>query len=148
MKNIVAAVDFSDVTQKVLAVAREQAQAFGATLHLVHAVDPGPSYEIYGFSPSEMPVNPWLDKALENAKVRLEKVAAEVDLPKERVRVHYIASMPTDGIMRVAKDVSADLIVVGAHGHNLFGSILLGSCAQGIVRRAEYPSLIIPVGKK
>ncbi|QQL45666.1 universal stress protein [Sulfuriroseicoccus oceanibius] len=148
MKNIVAAVDFSDVTPQVLAVAREQAEAFGANLHLVHAVDPGPSYEIYGFSPSEMPVNPWLDKALENAKDRLEKVAKDVGLPEGRVRVHYIASMPTDGIMRVAKDVTADLIVVGSHGHNLLGSILLGSCAQGIVRRAEYPALIVPVGKK
>lgn len=148
MKTIVAALDFSDVTPKVLLMAKVQAEAFGASLHLVHSVDPGPSYEIYGFSPTEMPTNPWLDKALDSAKARLEKEAESLDMPAGKVIAHCVAAMPVDGIMRIAAEVNADLIVVGSHGHNFLGSLLMGSCAQGIVRRAEYPSLIVPTGKK
>lgn len=148
MKTIVAALDFSDVTPKVLQMAKAHAEAFGASLHLVHSVDPGPSYEIYGFSPTDMPTNPWLDKALDSAKVRLEKEAASVGMPEGSVAAHCVAAMPVDGIMRVSAEVNADLIVVGSHGHNFLGSLLLGSCAQGIIRRAEYPSLVVPTGKK
>ncbi len=148
MKTIVAALDFSDVTPKVLHMAKVQAEAFGASLHLVHSVDPGPSYEIYGFSPTEMPTNPWLDKALETAKARLENEVPSLGLSEGMVTTHCISAMPVDGIMRVAAEVNADLIVVGSHGHNILGSLLMGSCAQGIVRRAEYPSLIVPTGKK
>lgn len=148
MKTIVAALDFSDVTRKVLLMAQAQAEAFGASLHLVHSVDPGPSYEIYGFSPTEMPTNPWLDKALDSAKARLENEAESLGMPAGSVTAHCVAAMPVDGIMRIAAEVNADLIVVGSHGHNFLGSLLMGSCAQGIVRRAEYPSLIVPTGKK
>ena len=148
MKTIVAALDFSDVTPKVLLTAKAQAEAFGASLHLVHSVDPGPSYEIYGFSPTEMPTNPWLDKALDSAKARLENEAESLGMPGGGVTAHCVAAMPVDGIMRIAAEVNADLIVVGSHGHNFLGSLLMGSCAQGIVRRAEFPSLIVPTGKK
>jgi len=148
MKTIVAALDFSDVTPKVLLTAKAQAEAFGASLHLVHSVDPGPSYEIYGFSPTEMPTNPWLDKALDSAKARLENEAESLGMPAGGVTAHCVAAMPVDGIMRIAAEVNADLIVVGSHGHNFLGSLLMGSCAQGIVRRAEFPSLIVPTGKK
>ena len=148
MKTIVAALDFSDVSSKVLMMAKAQAEAFGASLHLVHSVDPGPSYEIYGFSPTEMPTNPWLDKALDSSKARLQKEADSLGFPEGKVTVHCVAAMPVDGILRVAAEVQADLIVLGSHGHNLIGSILMGSCAQGIVRRAEYPSLIVPTNVK
>ena len=144
MKTIVAALDFSDVSPLVMEMAKRQAEAFNASLHLVHAVDPGPSYEIYGFSPTEIPVNPWLDKALESSEARMAKEGESLGLPEDKLFTHCIAATPVDAILKVAHEVNADLIVVGSHGHNLLGSILLGSCAQGIVRRAEFPALIVP----
>ena len=55
MKTIVAAVDFSNATPGVLAAAVNQARAFGASLHLLHVLEPEPSYTAYGFTPDEFP---------------------------------------------------------------------------------------------
>ena len=43
MKMIVAAVDFSDSTPTVLAMAKAQAAAFGAEVHVVHVLEPEPA---------------------------------------------------------------------------------------------------------
>ena len=51
MKNILAAVDFSDVTDAVVEAAFEQAVLSKATLRIVHAAAPEPVYVGYVASP-------------------------------------------------------------------------------------------------
>lgn len=147
MKTIVAAVDFSDVTPPVVETASGLAAAMDARLHLIHTVDPGPNYAVYGFSPAEFPVSPITDKARENADNRLKTLADTCPLPGDQITVATITAMPVEGILRYAEENEADLIIVGAHGHGFLGAMLIGSVAQGIVRRAERPTLIVP-GRK
>jgi nucleotide-binding universal stress UspA family protein len=52
-----------------------------------------------------------------------------------------------DGILSFCQEKKANLLVLGAHGHGFISALLMGSVAQGIVRRAELPTLIIP-GRK
>lgn len=144
MKTIVVALDFSDVTEKVLGQAVQLARAFDATLHLVHTLDPGPNYAIYGFSPAEFPVNPMNERMRAASDSRLREFAASTALPKDKLVIATVLATPVAGILQYAKDQSADLLVVGAHGHGFFGAVLVGSVAQGITRRAELPTLIVP----
>jgi nucleotide-binding universal stress UspA family protein len=46
-------------------------------------------------------------------------------------------------ILRVAKETSADLIVMGAHGHGALGRLFLGSTTNQVVRHAPCPVLIV-----
>lgn len=46
-------------------------------------------------------------------------------------------------IVAEAKRWSADLIVIGTHGRSGFSHLLLGSVAEGVVRTAETPVLLI-----
>ena len=55
MKEIIAAVDFSDVSEPVLEMAVKITQALGGQLHLVHVVEAEPTYAAYGFSPDDYP---------------------------------------------------------------------------------------------
>ena len=42
----------------------------------------------------------------------------------------------------------ADLVVVGAHGHGAMAALLLGSVAEGLVRKAAVPTLVVPAGEE
>jgi nucleotide-binding universal stress UspA family protein len=47
-------------------------------------------------------------------------------------------------IVRVARELPADLIVMGTHGHSGFERLLLGSVTERILRKASCPVLTIP----
>ena len=50
---------------------------------------------------------------------------------------------PAAKIVETAKAWPADLIVMGTHGGNVVSNILLGSVAQGVLRHAPCPVMII-----
>lgn len=56
---------------------------------------------------------------------------------------HLRLGRATDEILRLRDEIDADLIVVGNRGHNAFSRILLGSDAEGVVRHAPCPVLVV-----
>lgn len=48
-------------------------------------------------------------------------------------------------LMTEAERLQADLIVLGSHGHRPIYDLLVGSVAEGIVRAAKLPVLLVPV---
>ena len=75
MKTIVAAVDFSNSTAGVLEAAVKIARAFGSSLHLLHVVEPEPSYTAYGFTPDEFPaIHLFQEEARKRATARLQEI--------------------------------------------------------------------------
>ncbi len=57
--------------------------------------------------------------------------------------VHARLGRPADEILGVASDVSADLIVVGSHGHGPLGRLVLGSVSDRVLHGARCPVLIV-----
>ncbi len=51
---------------------------------------------------------------------------------------------PAHGIAQLGSDLGADLIVVGTHNRKGLERFLLGSVAEGTVRYARCPVLVIP----
>jgi nucleotide-binding universal stress UspA family protein len=49
-------------------------------------------------------------------------------------------------IAEIAKDVEADLIVVGTHGYGRIAGLLIGSTTQGLLHTGVCPVLAIPTG--
>jgi nucleotide-binding universal stress UspA family protein len=53
-----------------------------------------------------------------------------------------------DAILTEAKDVGADMIVVGSHGRGAMYQLLVGSVSEGVLHRSRLPVLVIPTHKR
>lgn len=126
-------------------MASNLAKSFGAELRLLHVVEPEPSYTAYGFSPDEFPA---LHAYQEQAKIRAhEKLKGLCEHVRHQVAgasAEVIEGSPLHCILEYVKECHADLVVLGAHGHRVLAMLLLGSVAEGMVRKAAVPTLIVP----
>jgi nucleotide-binding universal stress UspA family protein len=145
MKTIVVAVDFSNATPGVLGMARDLAKAFGAQLRLLHVVEPEPSYTAYGFTPDEFPaLHAYQDEARRRAGAKLEELLTQVKAELPTASSQLAEGSPLHSLLDYVKEANADFVVLGSHGHGMIASLLLGSVAEGMVRKAAVPTLIVP----
>lgn len=145
MKNILAAVDFSDATPGVLETAGQMAKAFGAGLTVIHVVEPEPSYTAYGFTPDEFPaMHAFQEEARRRAQQRLDETVASIKEDAPDAKGLIAEGSPLHCMLDHVEKNAIDLVIVGAHGHGALASILLGSVAEGMVRKAKVPTLVVP----
>jgi nucleotide-binding universal stress UspA family protein len=145
MKTIVVAVDFSNVTSSVLEMASGLAKAFGAKLRLLHVVEPEPSYTAYGFTPDEFPaLHAYQEEAKRRAAAKLDELLATVKSGLADAECQIAEGSPLHSLLDYIKEIGADFVVLGSHGHGAIASLLLGSVAEGMVRKATVPTLIVP----
>jgi nucleotide-binding universal stress UspA family protein len=76
------------------------------------------------------------DKALLRARALAED--SHVDL-----RTHVLTGHPVHNVIKLATDLNADLIVVGASGHSALYDRMIGSRAQKILHHATCPVLVV-----
>ncbi len=121
------------------------AKAYGAKLHLLHIVEQEPTYTAYGFTPDEYPaLHAFQQEAKRRAAIKLEELLATVSGKLPDTVVELIEDSPLHGVIDYVKRTEADLVVLGSHGHGVVVSLLLGSVAEGMVRKAIVPTLIVP----
>jgi nucleotide-binding universal stress UspA family protein len=145
MKHIIVAVDFSNATTGVVAIAVSLAKAFDADLQLFHVVEPEPSYTAYGFTPDEFPaMNAFQEEAKRRAERKLGELLTKVQTDLPRASSQLATGSPLHSLLAHVKDSGADFVIVGSHGHGVIASLLLGSVAEGMVRKAGVPTLVVP----
>ena len=148
MKTIIAALDFSDSSALVLDAAIAQAKLQQAKLLLVHVIEPLPSYTAYGMTPDEYPmIQQFQDNSQKYAETQLRSAAGLAGTLVSEVHSLCTVGMALPTLCEQVEEHQASLIVLGTHGHGVLGSLLLGSVAEGMVRRALCPTLIIPCKK-
>ncbi len=151
MKSILVAVDFSDVSDRVVLKAGELAAALGAKVWVMHAVT-DTSYINGGMG--EVPV-PWtlpdedLPRHFPSEMGRLRDYTSML-LDKSVDAESVLVSGPAiERIMHVADLRDADLIVMGSHGHGALYELIVGTVSEGLMRRSQTPVMIVPsVAKK
>lgn len=149
MKKIVVAVDFSNATPGVLEMASSLAKMSGAELRLLHVIEPEPSYTAYGFTPDEFPaMNQFQEEARKRATRKLEELLLAVRVEVPGATSAMAEGSPLHALLEHVRDSHADFVVVGSHGHGVIASLLLGSVAEGLVRKATVPTLVVPAVAK
>jgi len=144
-RQILVAVDGSATAELALREAIALTKDQVATLRLVHVIDLGPAYvnveTIFQLDDYERALRESgrlvLDKALagaQSAGVQAESRLLEIVTINERV---------ADAIAAEAQRWPADLIVIGTHGRRGFRHLMLGSVAEGLVRVARQPVLLV-----
>ena len=83
----------------------------------------------------------------DRARRELDERAQEFRAQGLTVDVVLETGEPAEGILRVARSVDADLIVMASHGHNPVRHLLLGSVTEAVVRSDTIPVLLVrPLG--
>ena len=143
MKNIIAAIDFSDISEAVLKTAAEMAKAFDAKLHLVHVWDPEVLVDSgYGAEPA-LAINVQNER-MESMRERVESDAKRLSEAGTDCDGVVLVGRPHKVIIKHGQETKADLVIIGSHGHTALGSLLMGSCASALVRKACFPLLVVP----
>jgi universal stress protein A len=134
-KHILFATDLSDETDFIVSKVRGMRGFTGATLSIVHVVEPMP-----GYSYAYLGIEDIEGQLIEEAREVLSKLGSELSVDANN---QFIEVGPTKSkILKIADEVNADLIICGSHGrHGL--SLLLGSTANAILHGAKCDVLTV-----
>ena len=139
--------DFSENARVAFTHAIRAAQhAPGTELHILHVI-PAPDAQYW---------KPYIYNTQEDVDTNAKKVF------DQQVKDEYLSQMPEDikavpvfrigqansEIIKYAEEIHASLIVIGRQGRGALESLLFGTQAARIVRKANCPVLVIPQPKK
>jgi nucleotide-binding universal stress UspA family protein len=133
---VVVGVDGSPVSEDALAFAFDAAAARRVPLVAVH------SYEPPFFHPDSAIVVDWEAVHTEEQEVLAERLAGwgqrYPDVPVERVVVQGVPAA-----VLVEQSETAQLVVVGSHGHGSLAGLILGSVSRAVLHRAHCPVAVV-----
>lgn len=141
--HILVPVDDSDISSMTTEHALNFAKAFGSrvTVMSVVAIDPFVGVDFYKVAPA---VTNHIMEAETNAQAHLEKLKQLFIDQGIDASVKIIREEPTPtGILNIADEVNADLIIMGSHGRSGLKKFVLGSVAQKVASESSIPVLII-----
>lgn len=139
--HIVAAVDFSDASQRALAFAISLAEEVDAHLTALHVIDLPDAVETWIVDSQDGRGH--LERWTQGTLHRLRELVPDAIRPYCHVEELVEEGAPYREILRVAKERNAGLIVIGAHGRGIVEQAFVGSTAQHIVRQAVCPVLTV-----
>jgi len=149
IRNILIPVDFSENSQKPVEYGLFMARSHGAKVYMMHVI-------------SQRVVDAIHELSIKGYKGDFVEIMRNVRQDREKEMRSLVASSMADGleiefilkegkpgteIIDVAKEIKADLIVIGHQGRSALGDILLGSVAQYVVNHAPSPVLVVPYRK-
>lgn len=142
MKTILAPLDFSQVSEGVVAESITLARALNGRVVLLAVVQPPVvTYEYVAVMENLAEITAAGER---NAERRLLEIEAKFKAEGVPVESMQLVGGPIPLIIEQAKKVNADYIVMGSHGHTAFYDLLVGSTTHGVLTRASCPVVIIP----
>lgn len=142
MKRIIAAVDFSPVSDAVVVRAVSIARAFSAHLYLVHIAAPDPDF--VGLDAGPRSVRATRAGELRAEHRDLQQWASDLRDQGLEAEALLVQGPTVETLVERADHLKADLIVLGSHGHGAVYRAMVGSVSEGVLRTGLCPVLIVP----
>jgi nucleotide-binding universal stress UspA family protein len=142
IKRILVPIDFSECSQAALEYASRLASDAGARLYVVH-VDELLDVAIPAIPPIEggyIYESLW-DERRQEVRDRLAKIVPPA--PDVKYEYRCLMGSPTYEILKFAERQRIDLIVIGSHGRTGVFRLVTGSVAEGVMRGAKCPVLVV-----
>jgi nucleotide-binding universal stress UspA family protein len=140
-RKILVPVDLGDSSIAPVRYAGLFARRFGSELTLMYANELA---ALFGnFDPAWIEYNADPARERERDEAALRAFAADY-LTGVTPSTLIVAGHPVTSIVQTAKEQSADLIIMGTHGRRGWRRALAGSVADGVVRAASQPVLVLP----
>ena len=155
MKKVLIALDYNPTAQKVAEEGFSMAKAMNAEVTLLHVI----SDPLYYFSDEFSPImgfKGYMDFGpLKAVTVDGLKKASLSFLDKTKIHLgdKSISTMVEEGdfaetIIKTAKEIHADIIVMGSHSKKWLENIVMGSVAEKVLHHTTKPLYIIPTKKR
>jgi nucleotide-binding universal stress UspA family protein len=136
-KNILVPLDFSACSEQALDYACALGAKLGATIHIVNAL--GAQLPELNVALTETMIH----DLISGHETALQKLA---DPRRPLVHVGKVlvkSGDARDAILETARELDADLIVMGTHGRRGITRFVVGSVTEDVVRRAPCPVLAV-----
>lgn len=145
IKTILLPTDGSDYSAKAMTYALSFAKQYGARVVALHVIDRRWEEQTRAvFAEIGQDLTEKIRTGYEEEARRIlgevTGAAGKVGVPAE---TQILAGIPSEEITRVARQLPADLIIMGTHGRTGMSHLLLGSVAEKVVRAASCPVLTV-----
>jgi len=155
MKKVLIALDYNPTAQKVAEVGFSMAKAMNAEITLLHVMADPVYYSSQEYSPI-MGFNGFMETgqlqlysvdALEKASLHfLDK--SRHHLGDKAIKTMVMLGDFAESIIKTAKDLHTDIIVMGSHSRRWLDEILMGSVTETVLHHSSIPLFIIPTRQK
>ena len=140
-KAVLAATDFSDVSQRAVMEGLKVAHQASAEFHLLHVID---SKDVPEDVISKVPDGSSLREEInEGAKHRLNEFLNSLDANGTRIHSHLSWGTPWQEIRRIAALQKVDLIAMGTVGRSGIKGVLLGNTAEKVLTTCDCSLLTV-----
>ncbi|MDJ0659261.1 MAG: universal stress protein [Crocosphaera sp.] len=139
---ILVAVDCSESTAKVVNKAQEMAKALSAKLWLIHVAQPEPDFVGYDTGPQS--VRDYVAERFHAEHSQIQEIAEKLRHEAIKTTALLIQGSTVETIIKEAKKLEIDMIIMGSHGRNPISELFLGSVSKGVISQSNCPILIVP----
>jgi len=151
MKKVLIALDYDPTAKKVAEVGFDFAKTMGAEVVLLHVISDPVYYSSTDYSPI-MGFTGYLNPdPLQLNTLEMLKTASLKYLDKTRIHLgdNTIQTVVEEGdfaesILKTAKKLHADMIILGSHSQKWLENIVMGSVTEEVLRQSTIPLFIIP----
>lgn len=140
-RRILVPTDFSTGAEGALAWAQALGGAFGADVVLLYVLDLSIA-ALAGF-PSSVAMVPAAGHLLDSIRAESEQEMARLVARMPGARAVIREGSPRATILEVARELDADMIVMGTHGRTGLTHVFFGSVAEHVVRHSRIPVLTV-----
>lgn len=141
IEKILYPTDFSEGSREALSYAETLARDYKAGLVLLYVVPDVPAARWY--VPPEA-VSRMFDDLEKSAGQEMVKLQSEISGVKA-VETRIAHGTAYEEIIRTAREVKADMIVIGTHGRRGVDHLIFGSTAERVVRDAPCPVVTVRI---
>ena len=154
IKKVLIALDYNPTAQKIAEAGYSIGKAMGAEVILMHVITDPVYYSSSEFSPI-MGYTGYLDTSpFPLDSVNELKKAAQHFLDKTKhhlgdssIKTQYVEGDFAEAILKTAKELHADIIVIGSHSRRWLENIVMGSVTEEVLHHTTVPLFIVPTKK-
>lgn len=140
IRHILVALDFNPISEHALDYAVDLAEKIGARVTVIHV------YSLAVLMALDGEYLPTADSAAHkaaDAQKQLDATLATFAGRKVEIQGVLRVGEAAEEVCAQAKELGADLVVVGTHGRGVIGRALLGSVAQSVLHASPVPVLTV-----
>lgn len=155
MKKVLIALDYNPTAQKVAEAGFSIGKEIDAEVTLLHVIA-NPSYyasSVYdpimgfgGYMNTDLLQPDFMEGLIKTSHEFLEKT--KTHLGNDDIKLLVKEGNLADTILDTAKELNADVIVMGSHSQKWLENVLMGSITEHVLRHTDIPLFIVPTKKK